>query len=402
MARVSTKENKNIYQITREGLKLSREAASELLESIPPERIEKIENERSLPHPDEVLVMSDKYMQPSLCNYYCANQCPIGQEYVPEIKVKDLSQIVLELQKLQEQIARKRQLEAQVSELRTQRSTLSTRVRELEAIKMQEQADVDKLEGRSLAAFFYNVIGKMDEQLNKEREEAYAARVKYDAAARELTAVEDELARYEAELSSLRDCERQYDAVLQEKAGAVKAAGGPAAEEILKLEERLAFLESQKRELREAVSAGNSALSTANHVLSSLDSAEGWGTWDLFGGGLISDLAKHSHLDEAQGNIEHLQSQLRRFKTELADVRISADMQVNVDGFLRFADYFFDGLFADWAVLDRINQSQEQVHSTKRQIENVLSRLNGMQRSVEQEQNQLESKLDTLVRDAKI
>ena len=81
MARVSTKENKNIYQLTREGLKLSREAASELLESIPPERIEKIENERSLPHPDEVLVMADKYKQPSLCNYYCANQCPIGQEY---------------------------------------------------------------------------------------------------------------------------------------------------------------------------------------------------------------------------------------------------------------------------------------------------------------------------------
>ena len=97
MGRASTKENKNIYHRTRESLQLSREAASELLESITPERIEKIENERSLPHPDEVLVMSDKYMQPSLCNYYCANQCPIGQEYVPEIKVKDLSQIVLEM-----------------------------------------------------------------------------------------------------------------------------------------------------------------------------------------------------------------------------------------------------------------------------------------------------------------
>ena len=97
MARVSTKENKNIYHRTRESLKLTREVASELLESIPPERIEKIENERSLPHPDEVLVMSEKYKQPSLCNYYCANQCPIGQEYVPEIKIKDLSQIVLEM-----------------------------------------------------------------------------------------------------------------------------------------------------------------------------------------------------------------------------------------------------------------------------------------------------------------
>ena len=97
MARVSTKANKNIYQRIREALHLTRESASDLLESLPPERIEKIENERSLPHPDEVLVMAEKYKQPSLCNYYCANQCPIGQQYVPEVKIKDLSQIVLEM-----------------------------------------------------------------------------------------------------------------------------------------------------------------------------------------------------------------------------------------------------------------------------------------------------------------
>ena len=97
MARVSTKENKNIYHKTRESLNLTREAAAELMESISAERIEKIENERSMPHPDEVLLMGEKYKQPNLCNYYCANQCPIGQQYVPEIKIKDLSQIVLEM-----------------------------------------------------------------------------------------------------------------------------------------------------------------------------------------------------------------------------------------------------------------------------------------------------------------
>ena len=97
MGRASTKENKNIYQITREALELSREKASELLETIPPERIEKIENEKSMPHPDEVLAMSKGYKKPSLCNYYCSNQCPIGQEYVPEIKIKELSSIVLEM-----------------------------------------------------------------------------------------------------------------------------------------------------------------------------------------------------------------------------------------------------------------------------------------------------------------
>ena len=97
MARKSTKENKNIYQRTREALDLTREEASDLLVTMSPERIEKIENERTMPHPDEVLVMAQKYKQPSLCNYYCANQCSIGAQYVPEIKVKDLSQIVLEM-----------------------------------------------------------------------------------------------------------------------------------------------------------------------------------------------------------------------------------------------------------------------------------------------------------------
>lgn len=97
VGRTSTKQNKNIYQLSREELGLSREKASELLVTVPQERIEKIESEKSLPHPDEVMIMADGYKAPSLCNYYCANQCPIGQKYVPELKIKDLSQIVLEM-----------------------------------------------------------------------------------------------------------------------------------------------------------------------------------------------------------------------------------------------------------------------------------------------------------------
>ena len=97
MGRGSTKENKNKYQLAREELGLSREKASELLEIIPPERIEKIENQRSVPHPDEVLILSQKYRKPSLCNYYCSNECPIGKQYVPEVQIKELSAIVIEM-----------------------------------------------------------------------------------------------------------------------------------------------------------------------------------------------------------------------------------------------------------------------------------------------------------------
>ena len=97
MGKKSTKENKNIYQIFREEQNLTRDKASELMEFISPDRIEKIESEKSLPHPDEILVMADAYKMPELCNYFCSHECPIGQKYIPEIKAKDLSQIVLEL-----------------------------------------------------------------------------------------------------------------------------------------------------------------------------------------------------------------------------------------------------------------------------------------------------------------
>ena len=97
MGRKSTKENKNIYQISREDMNYSRETAAEKLGFISSDRIEKIENEKSLPHPEDILAMADCYKNPSLCNYFCSHECPIGIKYVPEIKTKELSQITLEM-----------------------------------------------------------------------------------------------------------------------------------------------------------------------------------------------------------------------------------------------------------------------------------------------------------------
>lgn len=97
MGKKSTRENKNIYQTSREALDLTREKAAELMEYISDDRIEKIESEKSTPHPDEILTMAKSYKNPALLNYYCVHECPIGQKIVPEIQLKDLSQIVLEI-----------------------------------------------------------------------------------------------------------------------------------------------------------------------------------------------------------------------------------------------------------------------------------------------------------------
>ena len=97
MGRRSVKENKNIYQLSRERLGLSREAAGERLGCLSPDRIEKIESGRALPYPDEVLAMEQGYGDVELCNHYCTRECPIGRIYMPEARLKELPQVTVTL-----------------------------------------------------------------------------------------------------------------------------------------------------------------------------------------------------------------------------------------------------------------------------------------------------------------
>jgi hypothetical protein len=108
-------------------------------------------------------------------------------------------------------------------------------------------------------------------------------------------------------------------------------------------------------------------------------------------------MAKHEHLDNAQANVVALQGVLRRFKTELADINIQANMQVNVDGFLRFADYFFDGLFADWTVGEKIKESQYSVVDVRRKIKKALDKLTALDKAADQQIAALKSNIEALV-----
>ena len=286
------------------------------------------------------------------------------------------------LEQLREQMARRRRLSAEVSTLEDRRASLAQRVQQLKEETYKEQLDVDQLENFSAAKLFYQIVGKLDERLEKEQAELYAAALRYDSARQELQSVESELDSRRRELSLLEGCEREYERLLAEKARVLREDPNfPSARRLLALEERQAQLSAREKELNEAIRAGYDALSDIGTIEESLSSAEGWGTWDVFGGGLISDMAKYSHLDEAQRQINTLQRSLSRFRTELADVDIRMDIQIEVDSFLRFADYFFDNIFTDWAVLDRIRNTQSQVQQAGGSVRTLVSRL---ERSLEQ------------------
>lgn len=97
MGKRSTREDKSRIQLSRENAGFTREKASEAMVYISDDRIDKIERGVLEPRPEEIVTMSECYKDPELCNYYCSHECPIGQRYVPEVKLKELSQITLEM-----------------------------------------------------------------------------------------------------------------------------------------------------------------------------------------------------------------------------------------------------------------------------------------------------------------
>lgn len=133
--------------------------------------------------------------------------------------------------------------------------------------------------------------------------------------------------------------------------------------------------EMMKQEIKEAMDAGERALSSLRMAEDKLKSAGNWGLFDMFGGGLFSTIIKRSRMSEAQSCMESAKADLRRFQKELKDVDIPLDLRMEVGSFLSFADFFFDGFIADYLVQTKISDAREQVSDAIFRVEQIMKDL---------------------------
>ncbi len=75
-----------------------------------------------------------------------------------------------------------------------------------------------------------------------------------------------------------------------------------------------------EKERQEAIAAGERALDSLREAYMKLDSARGWGVYDILGGGLISSLIKHGKMDKAQDCLQDAKRDLKRFEIEFQDL----------------------------------------------------------------------------------
>ena len=133
-----------------------------------------------------------------------------------------------------------------------------------------------------------------------------------------------------------------------------------------------------RREIREAIAAGQRARESLLAARDRLERAGNWGLFDLFGGDLLSGIMKHQRVQEASNCLERARADLMTFRKELGDLSVPVDFAVRVDSFLTFADFFFDGLLVDYLVQSKIHRAKEQVNDALIHVEQLLSGLQQM------------------------
>ncbi|HYF96213.1 MAG TPA: hypothetical protein VD969_28730 [Symbiobacteriaceae bacterium] len=284
-----------------------------------------------------------------------------------------------ELNDLNERLARAADHQARLGKLQNRVQALEKEKKELQAhaeqlrrIAHQEEADVRRLEGISLTGLFHSVLGSKDEQLYKERQEALAAELKYDEAQQRVEAIDRDLERARADLSTAAGTGDDYESLMRRKEDLVRRVPS-AAPRLLAFGEQEQRLQWQIKELTEAYNAGRSADSALSQVEDCLGSAAGWGTFDMLGGGLIATAVKHSRIDDARRHVHYAQQALSAFQRELKDVAMVIQVgEIQIGSFATFADFFFDGLIADWIVQSRINDSRESARRARDQVGELL------------------------------
>jgi hypothetical protein len=282
-----------------------------------------------------------------------------------------------EILEVKEQLRKKERIDSLLQRAKEHLDSEKQREAELKKVLEKEEMDVKKLEHLSFKALVLKVLGSMEEKMDKEKREFIAAKLKYDECCNSIKLTEAEIGDYKMQLREVLNAESDYEALIEKKEELILQSKDKNSSEILSLMEESADLNSDITELIEALNAGSTVLSSLESAKESLKQAEDWGTFDIFGGGFISSSAKHSSIDEAVEYINAAMNNLNRFRRELSDVNLDIDISIDIDSFDRFADIFFDNIFTDIDVQDKIESSLENVTTSIDSVKYMMKKLKG-------------------------
>lgn len=244
----------------------------------------------------------------------------------------------------------------------------------------QIRSKLDKLDGFSFMNMIRTWTGQQDELRAEKIDKAAVLELKLNEAMKMQTDLTEDSVQVMNQLAQIdeRALQQSLQQIYLQKKAYLQIHDAAQAERLEQLAHEEMLTKQLITEIQEAEEAGEVALTRLGQAAASLHSASGYSTWDtFFGGGLIATHLKHDALDQSENYLHSAQIALQRFHNELLDVQeiSTKSLHVETDGFVKFADYFFDDIFSAWSVHSKISTAREQVSRVQDDVHNTIWRL---------------------------
>lgn len=284
-------------------------------------------------------------------------------------------------------------LEVYIEELKQKLDANDDALTKAEEAYEKEYKDVEKLKKMSLQSFFAYLHHDKEERLAKEEQEAMHAAFHMKQLESDRESMLRELHQCEQEVAQRASVEKTLEEALLERS----YRGLDTHEAIVKIRDAMEKLRQEDKEIDEALAAGDVVLQKLNQACDTLRDAHTWGTIDMFGGGLMSAMIKHSHMNNAQQTISEIEKDLRRFQKELKDVGDYQIHHVDMSMGNMVMDIAFDNIFTDYMIRSQIEEVQDSVLALLRKVDETCTKLQTHKQKVQEEYERQHKKYETLL-----
>ena len=303
-----------------------------------------------------------------------------------------------ELEAAQEAVAEHRRLTGRVARAQSEVDEARRTLAKARSALAEESADVARLESFSPTRIWAGLRGSRDADLAREQAEEQAASYAVALADSRLVQATAELDAATAARSGLGDVAARRERALAAKEDLLTASGGSDGAELTTIATELGAHRSQLREVREALAAAETAAARLADADTMLGKARGWSTYDtFFDGGLVGDMMKYDRMDQASALMRQADEALRRLSTELADVGMAGVGGIDVSTMAQAFDVWFDNIFSDWSVRNRITEAAQRTDAAAQAVRRVRAGLTARQEELSRAVDRLAARREDLL-----
>jgi hypothetical protein len=260
-----------------------------------------------------------------------------------------------ELLKISQQLGNRKQISQKLQEAKQVQTTEQRKLDDAKQRMNDEFQDVKDLETLTLKSIWYDLLNKKFTELEREQSEYFQAKMQYEVQKNKIDNLTFEVKSFEAQLLDFQTIKAQYEGLIQEKIKFLKENNHPILSEIFSKQDELVKTDAYLKEIKEAFSATENVLRVIPKVIEELKTAKSYATWDMVGGGAWATYLKRQKMQDAKLGIIEINYVLDKLKRELKDLKPDlVPPTIDFNTSWEFADYFFDNIFVDMEIRNRI------------------------------------------------